>query len=122
LALAASLSVIAQPSIAKDIVGFVDQVAEEANPSQVLIIHDKEGFFTNIIDTMTAAMKARNFKYDFQTYNQGDRPRDIARGLNWPTYGAVLCMGQGAECDQIKAQAAAKGFEGDFYDYMLEKR
>ncbi|TIX62625.1 MAG: hypothetical protein E5V30_32350 [Mesorhizobium sp.] len=122
VALAANLSMVAQPSAAKDIVGFVDQVTQQANPSLILIIHNKETWATNIIDTITTELKAKRFKYDFQGYNQGDRPRDIARPFNWPTCGAVFCMGQGMDCDQIKAQAVGKGFEGDFYNYMLEKR
>lgn len=121
-AVAASLSVLALPSAAKDIVGFVDQVTKQANPSQILILHNKEAWANNTIDTITGQLKAKNFKFDFQGYNQGDRPRDIARSINWPNYGAVICMGQGMDCDWIKAQAEGKGFEGDFYNAMLEKR
>ncbi|MES0122162.1 hypothetical protein NKL05_08520 [Mesorhizobium sp. C420B] len=122
VALAASLSMVAQPAAARDIVGFVGQVTKQANPSLILILHNKEAWTSNIIDTMTAVLIARNFKYDFHGYNQGDRPRDIARTFNWPTYGAVFCMGQPMDCDLIKLQAEAKGFEGDFYNHMLEKR
>lgn len=120
--LTASLAVFALPSAAKDIVGFVDQVAKQANPSVILILHNKEAWTNNIIDTITGQLNAKKFKFDFQTYNQGDRPRDIARALNWPGYGAVFCMGQAMDCDWIKAQAEGKGFEGDFYNANLEKR
>ncbi|MBM2716207.1 hypothetical protein JQK88_34630 [Mesorhizobium caraganae] len=122
LAFAATLSVWALPSSAKDIVAFVDQVTAKANPSQALILHNKETWASNLIDTIVARLNAKNFKYDLQGYNQGDRPRDIARPFSWPSYGAVFCMGQAMDCDQVKAQAEAKGFEGDFYNAMLEKR
>lgn len=121
-ALAASLSVLAFPSAAKDIVGFVDQVTAKTNPSPILILHNKEGWFSNMIDTIRARLDAKNYKYDLTSYNQGDRPRDIARPYNWPSYGAVFCFGQNMDCDWIKAQADGKGFEGDFYNATLDKR
>jgi hypothetical protein len=122
LGIAASLSMAAYPCFAKDIVGFTDQVAKQANPSTLLILHNKEAWTNNTIDTITARLAVDKFKYDIQGYNQGDRVKDIARGINWQGYGAVICMGQNMDCDWIKSQAEQKGFEGSFYNAFLEKR
>lgn len=122
LAITAGLTLMAWPSAAKDIVAFADQVATQANPGHVLILHNKETWSANIVDTLVARFQAKSFKYDLTGYNQGDRPRDIARPYDWPGFGAVFCFGQYADCDQIKAQAVSKGFEGDFYGPLLEKR
>ncbi|BAV52981.1 Uncharacterized protein MLTONO_p0511 (plasmid) [Mesorhizobium loti] len=121
-ALAASLSVFAFPSAAKDIVAFIDQEMAQANPTYFLILHNKQGWAENTIDTMKARLGAKNFKYDYQTYNDGDRPKDIARPFTWQNYGAVFCFGQNLECELVRSQALAKGFEGDFFNGGLEKR
>ncbi|MGX5805320.1 hypothetical protein ACWGS9_29400 [Bradyrhizobium sp. Arg314] len=121
-ALAASMSAAALPAAAKDIVAFIDQEMAQANPTYFLILHNKQGWALNTIDTIKARLGAKNFKYDFQTYNDGDRPKDIARPFNWQTYGAVFCFGQHLECELVRSQALAKGFEGDFFDGDLEKR
>ncbi|MDX8437114.1 hypothetical protein RFN25_27175 [Mesorhizobium abyssinicae] len=122
LALAAALSMTTYPSAAKDIVGFVDQVTKQANPGLILILHNREAWTSNIVDTIAGQLNVKKFKFDLTTYNQGDRPHDIARPFNWPTYGAVICMGQNVDCDWIKAEADQKGFEGDFYNAYLAKR
>ncbi|BCG83437.1 hypothetical protein MesoLj113b_69790 (plasmid) [Mesorhizobium sp. 113-3-3] len=65
-AVAASLLVSALPSAAKDIVGFVDQVTKQANPSLILILLNKETWTSNTIDTITGQLNAKKFKFDLQ--------------------------------------------------------
>ncbi|WP_143748916.1 hypothetical protein [Mesorhizobium sophorae] len=121
-ALAASLTAAVLPAAAKDIVGFIDQEMAQATPKHFLILHNKQGWTANTIDTMRARLDAKAFKYDFQTYNDGDRPKDIARPFNWPDYGAVFCFGEHLDCELVRSQALQKGFEGDYFDAGLDKR
>ncbi|AMY00676.1 hypothetical protein AB0V79_27330 [Mesorhizobium ciceri] len=120
-ALAASILATALPAAATDIVAFIDHEMAQANPGSILILHNKQGWTANTIDTIRARLDAKKFKYAYQTYNDGDRPKDIARPFNWPDYGAVFCFGQN-ECELVRGQALAKGFEGDFFNAYLEKR
>lgn len=120
-AVAASLLAVA-PASAKDIIGFIDQEMAQATPKHFLILHNKQGWASNTIDTMRARLGAKTFVYDYQTYNDGDRPKDIARPFNWSDYGAVFCFGQHLDCELVRSQALQKGFEGDYFDADLSKR
>lgn len=123
LALAGILAGKTGPSAARDLVEFVNDVTARAAPAALLILHNKESRTNNMIDTIRARLDTLKFKYDYRVYNAGERPKDIAREVpSWPSYGVVVCMGELRECDYIKDQANSAGFDGEFYNYYLEKR
>ncbi len=120
-ALSVGLLAVVAPAAAKDIVGFIDQEMAKADKRHFLILHNKQGWTRNTIDTIKARLEAKSFPYAYQTYNDGDRPKDIARPFDFTKYSAVFCFGQ-IECEFVRAQALEKGFEGDYFDANLEKR